>query len=579
MSEPVARQRPMIDLDEFERRLRWPAASPPPPRNDDPLAELARLVGDEKDPYRGMFQEELRRENHEERSSAPIRPVGRDRLAGSGTGMRAERPHDPPRVAASAPPRMPLHIPPRVAEPVEAWGGRAPVPAAPVPAARAAARGNGLPASRNSGPNPAQNLGGNFAAIEAGLRGSIQPEFRSSNQNYAPDFQPHYDQGWNEDLAPQEKDLAPEEDDADWLAQAQKAAPRQPGFLPEPPRSRRLLYVTAAIILVGIGGIGATFAIKRSPVSPQQIAMIKAATSPAKIEAPEPATNAGAKIIQDASVLDKTPQPLPVGVVNRAEQPVDLAQAEALSVQGAAPQSAASVPVPQPPAEADTAGQGGPAPSRQGRSGGIQMADVAPGESFGLGGMIQSKKVRTVAVRPDGTIISDDVVAEMPPATPAAADANPAAASANDARPEISARARPFGAGAAEREALVADQSESNGASDTAVRSNLTTRAKPLDSAEGAAGPTDTGSIPSSSGTFAVQLAAPATEAEARHAITKFMHRYPREFRGHPLKWYHAKVSGKSVYRVRVAGLSKSAAATLCQSLKAKGGSCFVAPD
>ncbi len=55
MSEPVARQRPIINLDEFERRLRQPAATSS--RKEDPLAELARLVGGEHDPYQGVFED------------------------------------------------------------------------------------------------------------------------------------------------------------------------------------------------------------------------------------------------------------------------------------------------------------------------------------------------------------------------------------------------------------------------------------------------------------------------------------------------------------------------------------------
>ncbi|TAL81761.1 MAG: hypothetical protein EPN75_03700, partial [Beijerinckiaceae bacterium] len=67
MSEPVAKQRPMINLDEFERRLKRPATSPQ--GGDDPLAELARLVGNEQDPYQRVFQE-----NPQGRSPSQGRP-------------------------------------------------------------------------------------------------------------------------------------------------------------------------------------------------------------------------------------------------------------------------------------------------------------------------------------------------------------------------------------------------------------------------------------------------------------------------------------------------------------------------
>jgi len=38
-----------------------------------------------------------------------------------------------------------------------------------------------------------------------------------------------------------------------------------------------------------------------------------------------------------------------------------------------------------------------------------------------------------------------------------------------------------------------------------------------------------------------------------------------------------AKVGDKTVYRVRVAGVSKDSANAICNKVKAAGGSCFVA--
>ena len=55
MSEPIVKRRPMIDLEEFERRLRKPLAANG--RDDDPLAELARsFAGEQEDPYKRVFE-------------------------------------------------------------------------------------------------------------------------------------------------------------------------------------------------------------------------------------------------------------------------------------------------------------------------------------------------------------------------------------------------------------------------------------------------------------------------------------------------------------------------------------------
>src|SRR6478672_9900557 len=53
------KQRPVIDLDELERQLRAAAgtresAQPAVPSSDDPLAELARIVGQD-DPYKSYW--------------------------------------------------------------------------------------------------------------------------------------------------------------------------------------------------------------------------------------------------------------------------------------------------------------------------------------------------------------------------------------------------------------------------------------------------------------------------------------------------------------------------------------------
>ena len=58
MSDQIVKRPPMIDLEEFERRLRQPLAANQ--RVDDPLAELARsFAGGEEDPYKTGIRPEL----------------------------------------------------------------------------------------------------------------------------------------------------------------------------------------------------------------------------------------------------------------------------------------------------------------------------------------------------------------------------------------------------------------------------------------------------------------------------------------------------------------------------------------
>ena len=61
--------------------------------------------------------------------------------------------------------------------------------------------------------------------------------------------------------------------------------------------------------------------------------------------------------------------------------------------------------------------------------------------------------------------------------------------------------------------------------------------------------------------------------------MNKLAGTYRGEIGGHKLKFHRAKVGDKTVFRVRVGGMSKTAAVKLCQSLQAKGGTCFIAHD
>ena len=63
MRDTVAKRRPMIDLEQFERRLRQPNAANR--TDEDPLAKLARLVGTTEDPYKSVFEPQTSRRTTE----------------------------------------------------------------------------------------------------------------------------------------------------------------------------------------------------------------------------------------------------------------------------------------------------------------------------------------------------------------------------------------------------------------------------------------------------------------------------------------------------------------------------------
>ena len=498
MSEPMAKPRTMIDLDEFERRLRRPAPAAAP--QGDPLAELARLVGNG-------------------RSEPQIDPL--DQVFSRNSAARS--------AAEAASPRRDDR-----AHPLQ--------PAAPRP----------------------HPLRGDFAAIEAGLRGSIPPEFADIGSARPRAAQPEplaahaqdYDQHYAGHAGLQQGADADWDDGDDNFLGFEPAAQREPQ-----PRSRRLLYATAAIIVVGLAGIGTTFLMKGPSSGAREIAVIKAAEGPIKVQADVGASD---KPDQGASILDKGPQPAPVALVNRIEQPVDMGQATPPQTDKAPrvvtlssaqlATGAATVPVPPPPGQA-TAPVPPPSPDDD---------------------MIEPKKVKTISVRPDGTVMPNDAAAAQLPIDGIQAPLRPPSAAAKAATPKAPAHVATTPktqVATSEEGTRVPTQEDPNAAPPEAARSRST--AKPVNVATAEPEAADSGER----GTFAVQLAAPASEEQARQMMNLLAKKYGSILSGHHLGYHRASVDGKSVYRVRVGSLSHDNATALCQKLQASGGTCFVAKN
>jgi hypothetical protein len=81
---------------------------------------------------------------------------------------------------------------------------------------------------------------------------------------------------------------------------------------------------------------------------------------------------------------------------------------------------------------------------------------------------------------------------------------------------------------------------------------------------------------PTGSAGWAVQLAASKSEHEAKNDLKRLNARYASALNGSTVRLHKARVSGETVYRLRVVGLSKADAATLCERLKGDGGSCLI---
>ncbi|MFO1124944.1 MAG: SPOR domain-containing protein [Methylocystis sp.] len=80
-----------------------------------------------------------------------------------------------------------------------------------------------------------------------------------------------------------------------------------------------------------------------------------------------------------------------------------------------------------------------------------------------------------------------------------------------------------------------------------------------------------------SRGGYAVQFGAADSEADARALLKTVVSKYHAHLGGLKPTFKMATVNDKTVYRVRVAGVSKESANAICGKVKASGGACFVA--
>jgi hypothetical protein len=537
MNEPVAKQRRSIDIEEFERYMRESTTNPRA-SEEDPLAELARLVGHNPDPYGDVFARGDR---------APVAGPDHDHHA---------RDVPPPPLQTQAP-----------------------------------------DLSRPASPPPRPTV--DFATIEAGLRGALPARAPEARAPHGHEAAPNVVFG----AAPGEFETGHDPRDAAPDSGSWRAPPA-----PRPPRSKRPVYAMAAVILAGIVGIGVAFAYKGSNSGPREIAMIKAAPGPTKIQ--PPAEDTSDKPTTDASILDKAPQPAPTKTVEHEEQPVDLAQ----SVQSA------PRPLPNgitPIYDFNTAGGGAaavdvPSPPNQDREV-VARADATdtsaakPAGAMGIASDIEPIRVKTHSYRPDGTPIPDDqppaAALDTPPPPAAKTEKAPVvkASTPRATAPKTTARVattpkvvapKPAAPRTVEPaapksiEAAAGDDApiDITPAAQSGHKGRQSKPTKPIKVAEtegaGEPGESHEAAAPAESasgGGFSVQLAAPGSEAEAKATTARLEQRFGGALDGRSLSVHKAVSNGRTVFRVRVGSLSREEATGMCEKLKSSGGTCFVA--
>ena len=382
-------------------------------------------------------------------------------------------------------------------------------------------------------------------------------------------------------------------------------------------RARAWYFKTAGLAIVGVAlfsgaavlKFGLPRAVSKAPP------FIAAAQGPTKIQPPSDATvqsgsDAGALLTKDST------SSAPVKVVSSAEEPVDL-RSETPSptpapVASASPSPAAAA-SPSPVASASSTpspvASASPSPSPNAPSPVAPAVDtpiVAPGENTATVAPLfpDARPVKTVSVRPDGSLISDNTGSTPSPApsadaspapTPPAKTVNriadnsaaPPAVASEPATPKLDlpTKLSPKSSARVAKTDTTAPASATNTTPNAPIQLGAATRSiadktAPANNPQVAdAGDAAVAVDHAKGGEWSVQLAAPRSEADAQSAISRLKNKYGDALGDAELGVHKADVHGETIYRVRAGGMTKASAAALCSKLKASGGDCFIAKN
>ena len=295
MSDVVTKRRPMIDLDEFEKRLSQPFSSDQ--KNGDPLAELLRIIGDKIEPQ--------------------FEPAA---------DLLVKTPGDAGEPCTTK--QMDVQIRAIASDFLEIEAGllgvKQPEAVTPLEAERSTVA--------YKRPSTRALIGGDFAAIEAGLLSGLRDQTAGAGADAGEsNALPSVDHGGEQR----------------WLDQERQPISRLVGDDGEQGRSRRPLYAMGALIIAGITGIIVSSGLGNRVSNPADIAVIKAeSSSPARDAAADADIQA-----KDIAILSKPEELSPVPPADGNDQSVGVTQADETSPPTGSSQAQIELP-PVPPAPA-----------------------------------------------------------------------------------------------------------------------------------------------------------------------------------------------------------------------------------
>jgi hypothetical protein len=364
---------------------------------------------------------------------------------------------------------------------------------------------------------------------------------------------------------------------------------------------RWIMPVAAAIglVLVGSGVYALISGGSSSTGSNGAPVIISADNNPMKV-VPE---NPGGRVVpnQDKAVYDRVAggsaaDPKQPALISSSEKPVDVVQRtlipEQLPLEGEN--------------DADMEATGTPVGETEDPRLLSPEEKAAQNEGAGATG-VSPRKVRTMIVKPDGTLVAQEV--DAPAAQPPKADkvaelAAPQAAKPGEGAPAVIAASRvptapaqaaqpqtppPAAAAstpASQSSAPVPSARPSSQPSNVVatvtnqgnVRPTATTPAQPQATQQQTAAATPAATSAPSAGGYYIQIASLPSQAEAQKSYQSMTAKFGSVISGRGVDIKAAEIAGKGTfYRVRIPAGDKNEAVALCEKFRAAGGSCLVA--
>lgn len=465
---------------------------------------------------------------------------------------------------------------------------------------------------------PTQNRGYDDESYNAGFNGydrrdlraeapAAPASFAAANDYDADDLPGSRPVSQADDFTTDELDYDPELEEAmaiPGLAEREAAQPRR--------RSMTIAaLVGAVVVLGGLGALAFSFGGKGGSEAP---VIVKADNSPIKVK-PE---NPGGAVVpnQDNKVYDavakgggaaKPTEPVQQKLVNTTEQPVDLASKEppqsrvvdlspndsdaaagaddpATALPGVAQ---AAVPESAQPAAPASTQPAAPAPKSEDRIAQVLQQDADNTASNDVVA-VAPRKVKTMMVKPDGSLVPREDPAPAAPKVAAAEPSDPApqhVAPTSDGQQTgtVSSDADQADAQTA-KPVKPAKKAEAKAQSTNTPAMVPVAPARPSDQPVDIVGevkPDQVASIDpaaaASAGSWSMQIASQPTVESAQSTYQDLQRRYGSVLSGRTANIVKAEVAGKGTfYRVRVPAQSRNDAISLCTSYKAAGGNCFV---